>query len=40
VKLAGVVDFRVEFGAFRLENTRGNFEAREVDAVPKLDSSR
>jgi hypothetical protein len=40
VKLAGVVDFRVEFEAFRLENTRGNFEAREVNAVPKLEFSR
>ena len=40
MKLAGVVDFRVEFEAFRLQNTRGNFEAREVDADRELDFSR
>jgi hypothetical protein len=35
-KLAGIVVFVGVVEAFRLENTRGNFEAREVDvnAVP------
>jgi hypothetical protein len=35
-KLAGIVVFVGSCGSVRLENTRGNFEAREVDvnAVP------